>query len=238
MLAWLAKLRPDPLRRLHLGRLRTAQGAREIEPSPVSRTSLPATTGVQQARVDTALRAFSDDAARGLTRGWADAVKAAARAEAGALPDGLDRAIAATDLDLDRHRRWWQLVRVLQWLLIIAVWSVWAGSASALVLAYLRMPPLPEVTWWGFPPPTVLVVGGALAGLVLAALSRVGVEIGARRPRGAGAAGASAASGSPTGSGGPGPGRARPVRAGPLGDRPGPDGMTTGRPVLAGSVPR
>ena len=46
---------------------------------------------------------------------------------------------------------------------------------------YLRLPPLPEVTWWGFPPPLVLIVGGVLAGLLVAALSRIGVEVGARR---------------------------------------------------------
>jgi len=37
------------------------------------------------------------------------------------------------------------------------------------------------VTWWRLPAPTVLVVGGVLAGLLLAGLARIGVEVGARR---------------------------------------------------------
>jgi hypothetical protein len=49
------------------------------------------------------------------------------------------------------------------------------------VLAYLQLPPLPEVLWWGFPAPTVLVLGGVLAGLLVAGVARIGVEVGARR---------------------------------------------------------
>jgi hypothetical protein len=40
---------------------------------------------------------------------------------------------------------------------------------------------LPPVTLLGFPLPTVLVVGGVIAGLLVAGLSRIGVEVGARR---------------------------------------------------------
>ena len=55
----------------------------------------------------------------------------------------------------------------------------WLGLAF--LLAYLQLPPLPEVLWWGLPAPTVLAVGGVLAGLLLAGLARIGVEVGARR---------------------------------------------------------
>ncbi len=180
-LAWLAKFKPDPLRRLHLDRLRGGRSRREIDPSRVGRTSLPSTTGVQKARVDTALRALADEASRGMSRGWSDAVKAAARAEQAVLPDALDRAVATTDLDLDKHRSWWNVVRVLQWLLVSAVVVGLGWLGSAFVLAYLQLPPLPRVTWWGLPSPTVLVAGGVLAGLLVAGVSRVGVEVGARR---------------------------------------------------------
>ncbi len=181
VLAWVAKFKPDPLRRLHLDRLGAGRRRKEIDPSGVGRTSLPATSGVQQARVDTALRALADQAAQGLTRGWVDAIKQAARAAENTLPDRLDRAIASTDLDLQQHRRWWQLVRVLQWLLVGAVVAGLGWLGAAVVLAYLQLPPLPQVTWWGLPAPTVLTVGGVLAGLILAGLARIGVEVGARR---------------------------------------------------------
>ncbi len=181
VLAWVAKFKPDPLRRLHLDRLGVGQRRKEIDPSRVGRTSLPETSGVQKARVDTALRTLADQAAQGLTRGWADQIKRAARSAEDALPDRVDRTIATTDLDLARHRRWWQLIRVLQWLLVatVVVGLGWLGLSF--VLAYFQLPPLPEVRWWGLPAPTVLAIGGVLAGLLLAGLARIGVEVGARR---------------------------------------------------------
>ena len=194
VLAWVAKFKPDPLRRLHLDRLGAGRRRKELkpggaggvprnehDPSQVGRTSLPATSGVQRARVDTALRALADQAAQGLTRGWAEAVKRAARSAQDTLPDQVDRAIATTDLDLAGHRRWWQGVRVLQWLLLAAVVAGLGWLAASAVLLYLQLPPLPRVLWWGVPAPTVLVLGGVLAGLLLAGLARIGVEVGARR---------------------------------------------------------
>ena len=55
----------------------------------------------------------------------------------------------------------------------------WLGAAF--LLAYLQLPPLPDVLWWGIPAPTVLTIGGVLAGLLVAGLARIGVEVGARR---------------------------------------------------------
>ena len=181
VLAWITKFKPDPLRRLHLDRLGVGRRHKEIDPSGVGRTSLPATSGVQKARVDTAVRTLADAAAQGLTRGWADEIKQAARSSEDALPDRVDRAIATTDLDLAQHRRWWQLVRVLQWLMVATVIVGLGWLGLAFLLAYLQLPPLPKVTWWGLPAPTVLAVGGVLAGLLLAGLARIFVEIGARR---------------------------------------------------------
>ena len=181
VLAWIAKFRPDPLRRLHLDRLGAGRKRPEIDPAGVGRTSLPATTGVQQARVDTALRTLADQASAGLTRGWSDAVRRAARSGQGSLADRVDRAVATTDLDLAGHRRWWQATRVLQWVLVAAVVAGLGWLGTAFVLAYLQLPPLPEVLWWGLPAPTVLLVGGVLAGLLVAGLARIGVEVGARR---------------------------------------------------------
>ena len=181
VLAWVAKFKPDPLRRLHLDRIGAGRKQKEIDPSRVGRTSLPATSGVQKARVETAIRALADETSEGLNRGWADAIKSAARASEGVLPDTLDRAVATTDLDLAAHRTWWQAVRVLQWLLLAGVVGGLAWLGVAFVLAYLQLPPLPDVTWWGFPAPTVLAVGGVLAGLLVAGLARIGIEVGARR---------------------------------------------------------
>ena len=181
VLAWIAKFKPDPLRRLHLDRLGVGGKRREIDPSGVGRSSLPATSGVEQARVNTALRALADQAGSGLNRGWTDAIKQAARSAEDALPDRVDRAIAQTDLDLAHHRRWWQGVRVLQWLLVVTVVAGLGWLGAAFLLAYLQLPPLPDVLWWGIPAPTVLTIGGVLAGLLVAGIARIGVEVGARR---------------------------------------------------------
>ena len=72
-------------------------------------------------------------------------------------------------------------MRVLQWLLLAAVVAGLGWLAASAVLLYLQLPPLPRVLWWGVPAPTVLVLGGVLAGLLLAGLARIGVEVGARR---------------------------------------------------------
>jgi hypothetical protein len=181
VLSWVAKFKPDPLRRLHLDRLGVGRRRKEIDPSQVGRTSLPETSGVQKARVDTAVRALADQAAEGLTRGWAEGIKRAARSTEDELPDRVDRAIATTDLDLAQHRRWWQVIRVVQWLLVATVLVGLGWLTLSFLLAYLQMPPLPEVTWREVPVPTVLAVGGVLAGLLLAGLARIGVEVGARR---------------------------------------------------------
>jgi GTP-binding protein EngB required for normal cell division len=178
VLAWVAKFKPDPLRRLRLGAGRTREIA---SPTSTSRTSLPARSGVQQARVDTALRTLADEASDGLHRGWSDAVRATTRRSGAGLSDALDRAVATTDLDVERHRRWWSAVRVLQWVLVAGVLVGLGWLGAAFLLAYLQLPPLPEVVWFRFPAPTVLVVGGVLAGLLVAALARIGVVVGAHR---------------------------------------------------------
>jgi GTP-binding protein EngB required for normal cell division len=176
MLSWITKLRADPLRRLRLGEKRA-----ELDPAP--RTSLPGAAPVQTAQVDVAIRALGDAAAQGLPRGWRDAIRDAARSNRALLPGRLDAAIAGTDLRFDRGQAWWTVVRVLQWLLVAAVLGGLGWLGVDFVLLYLQLPALPRVTWWGFPAQTVLAVGGALTGIVLAAVCRLGVELGARRKR-------------------------------------------------------
>lgn len=180
-LAWIARFRPDPLRRLHLDRWGLGTKRKEIEPVvQVARTSLPATTSVQQARVDSAVRDLADEAAEGLTRGWAQAVRDASRSHRDELADQIDRAVATTDLGMERNHGWWSFVKVLQWLLIAVVVTGLGWLAVAFVMLYLQLPPLPDIRWWGLPAPTVLLAGGVLGGLLLALLSRIGVEVGAR----------------------------------------------------------
>jgi GTP-binding protein EngB required for normal cell division len=180
VVAWLARFRPDPLRALHLDMISTKKN-KAIEPGRVNRTSVPVAQGVAKARVDSAVRALATETSEGLPRGWQDAVLAAARAEETLLPDHLDRAIATTDLATDRGNGWWPVVRVLQWLVLLTT-LVGAGwlLVNFVLVSYLALPalPVPKVRNVGLP--TVLALGGVGAGILVALLSRVGVEIGAR----------------------------------------------------------
>ncbi|MFV0407285.1 MAG: GTPase family protein [Propioniciclava sp.] len=174
--SWLLRFRPDPLRALRLGQTR-----RELAPTEVSRSSLPKATSVQVAKVETALRELTRAATAGIPRGWADHIGAQVQAAARVLPDRLDVAVAGTDLRMDRGHGWWSLVRVLQWVLVLAtvVGGIWL--AIPLVAGLVQAPlVLPEITWLGWPIQTLLFLGGVGGGVLLAFLSRLFVGAGAR----------------------------------------------------------
>ncbi len=176
VVAWLSKLRPDPLKRLHLD-----LGSAGKALSGTARTSVPAATQVQRARVDTEVRAVADEVSADLTRPWATAVRTASVSRLPDLEDRLDAALAETDLGGQRLPVWAGLVRVLQWLLILSALggAVWLGALA--VMAYLQLPEptTPEV--WGIPVPTLMLVGGVLVGVLLALLCRLLVSLTARR---------------------------------------------------------
>ena len=168
---WLRKLRPDPVRRLRL----------PPAPSELVRTSLPGPSAVQRARVDTALRTLTDNAAGDLPDPWPGVVRRAATSATSDLPDLLDRTVAGTDLGLGRQPRWWMLAGFVQAVLAVAAVAGLLWLLVLLGLDWLRFPepPLPHVG--RVPLPTLLLVGGALAGLLLALLARRLAAAGARR---------------------------------------------------------
>lgn len=185
MLSWLHRLRPDPLRRLHLDRFSAGtgkgDGGAQVQPVRVERTGLRiGTEGVEQARVASAVRALSDDASQGLPHGWVTAVRGASLSHADTLNDELDRAVSSADLGMDRGTGWWRVIQVLQWI----IFSLFIAGAlwllADLILAYLRLPSLPDYPWRNVPMPTWLLVFGVVAGLLLAGLSRIGIEVAAR----------------------------------------------------------
>ncbi|MFC4016749.1 GTPase [Micromonospora sp. GCM10011542] len=175
------RLRPDPLRRLHLP---GPTGDRDDPAeSLVAATSVPDPTVAQRSALGLAIRAVADRAAAGLPAAWPAAVTTAARSRLGDLPDALDRAVAGTDLGLDRRPVWWRLVGAVQWLVTVAAvvglgWLVLGYALRALGLPALDNPMVGEV-----PLPTVLLLGGLLAGLLVAALTRPVVRWAARRVR-------------------------------------------------------
>lgn len=167
MTAWVSRLKPDPLKRLHLN-----LGAAGRELTGTSRTSLPEATRVQRARVDTEVRKVADDVSTQLSRPWANAVRSASTARLGDLNDRLDQALAGTDLDADRIPVWAGAVRALQWILMLAwvVGALWLAALFAVRYLNFEMPPTPKLA--GFPLPLVLLVGGILLGILLALACR------------------------------------------------------------------
>jgi GTP-binding protein EngB required for normal cell division len=169
---WTSRLRPDPLRRLHLSG----------DVGAPARTSLPAATPVQQARVTTALRSARDDAGAGLPQAWRDDLRRTVEAQAERLPDRLDRAVGGTDLGPERVPGWQRAVGGLQWLLLLTALAGALWLLALVVLGYLQLDdvvPLPRVQ--GIPLPTLLLGAGLLAGFLLGLLVRPLVRLSARR---------------------------------------------------------
>jgi GTP-binding protein EngB required for normal cell division len=165
--AWLSRLRPDPLKRLHLD-----LGKDSSRFTGRGRTSVPAATQVQRARVDAEVRAVADEVSAPLARPWAESVRRASVARLPDLGDRLDSALSATDLGVERVPVWAGFVRVLQWLLLLVATAglVWSAVLLADPWFGVDRPSTPDVG--GFPIPVVLLVGGVVLGLVLALLCR------------------------------------------------------------------
>ena len=174
--SWLSRLKPDPLKRLHLN-----LGAEGKQLTGRARTSAPKATLVQRARVDSEVRMLADDVSTGLARPWAEAVRRASVSRLPDLGDRLDAALSDTDLGATGVPVWAGAVRLLQWMLIVCALAG-AGWLGALALmGYLRVPQPGTPDFGSVPLPTLLLVGGVALGLLLALVCRFLVAATARR---------------------------------------------------------
>lgn len=171
MVKWIGRLKPDPLKRLRLG---GSNDKPELESG--IRTSLPGKSATATAQLATGLRAIAQELSVGMPALWQQAVHGAVHRNEASLPDTLDRAVVATDLGADRTPIWWQIIRVLQWLLIgaVVVGALWL--ALNVVLGYFGLPrvevyPVGPEGGLQVPVPTILVGGGIVAGIVLSGIS-------------------------------------------------------------------
>ncbi|WP_433611901.1 GTPase [Dactylosporangium sp. CA-139114] len=175
LLRWARRMRPDPLKRLHL------------EPGAVERpeaTSLPDSTAAQKAAVTLAAREVAASAAEGLPEPWPTAITAASRSRVDDVPDALDVAVASADLGLARRPAWWRLVGALQWLGAAVAFTGLVWLAVRAVFALLGLPNVSGPTVGAaVPVATVLLGGGLLFGLLLAVVVRPFTAIAARRAR-------------------------------------------------------
>jgi GTPase Era involved in 16S rRNA processing len=173
VISWMARLKPDPLRRLHLD---LGPSGRHLVGR--ARTSIPEASPVQRARVDAEVRALADDVSAGMTRPWADAVRRASTSRLDEMGDRLDRQIGATDLGVARIPVWAGAVRVLQWLLILAAIVGGGWTLALAVSGSLGDDSVPA--YWGIDLPILLLVGGVVVGILLALLCRALVDLTAR----------------------------------------------------------
>ncbi len=186
LVRWAARLRPDPLRRLHLGPDSGAGPAAvtggEDSAGPTGRSSLPATGAVQQAAVATAVRRARDAAGAGLPPAWTEDLRRTVDVHTDRLTDQLDRAVSGTDLGPGRTPAWQRGVGALHWLLVAAALAGALWLLGLVALGWLQLAdvvPLPRVA--GLPVPTLLLVGGLLAGALLALVCGPPVQLRARR---------------------------------------------------------
>jgi putative protein kinase ArgK-like GTPase of G3E family len=172
----LRRLRPDPLRRLHLS---SAAEPTEVVP----RTSVPEADAAQRSAVGLTVRSVAARAAAPLPEVWSPALNTAARSKTADLPDALDRAVARTDLGMARTPLWWRGVGLLQWLFLLAAvgglgWLIGGYAVRALSLPALNYPKVGQV-----PLPTLLLLGGLALGVLLWLLLKPVVNWGAKRAR-------------------------------------------------------
>jgi GTP-binding protein EngB required for normal cell division len=170
---WLWRLRGDPLRQVRASATRVAAASTPL--------ALPAASAV----ADLAIRDLCDRAGDGLPPPWLDAIGRAARSRQGDLVEALTSATAAATAPPTR-RLWWRLVSGLQWLLVglAAAGALWLLVRVALLFLGLVALSSPTLLVDGVEPvpyPTVALIGGALCGVAVAALTRPLVTLGARR---------------------------------------------------------
>jgi energy-coupling factor transporter ATP-binding protein EcfA2 len=187
LLRWVRRLRPDPLRRLHLAdgkRLTRAERAAVVSGAqPIAIPTLPPASAAQQAAVALAARSLAEHAGQRLPQPWPAAITAASRSRQADVPDALDVAIGSTNLGMDRRPWWWLVIGFVQWLAALAAIIGLGWLAVRYVMTFLGLPELPGYQVGRVPLPTVLLFGGLLAGALLAVVVRPIVGLGARRMR-------------------------------------------------------
>lgn len=187
---WARALRPDPLKRLRLGKdekdsrdagtqLLPGVSAAEVR-SALGRSSLPPPTPAARSAVELATRRVGERAGQGLPIPWAEAAADAATPPGPELADTLDQAIINTPLRA-RDPLWWTVFGYAQWLFAAAsvvglVWLLVLG-----VVGWLRLPEIETPRLGPLPYPFLLLAGGLLFGVLVAAVARALARVGARR---------------------------------------------------------
>ena len=159
IVSWVGRFRSDPLRRLGI----------EKAAETGARTSLPPLTGVGKASLNTAVRNFGEEVAKGAPPGWRHEVMRAATQSSEGLAGNLDRAVGRANHSMSRPW-WWAVGSVLQWLMLTVALAGAGWYLAAWVTAAFGLPLVPISKVVGWPVPGLLILFGLLAGVLLAVL--------------------------------------------------------------------
>ena len=159
--SWITRFKPDPLRRLGL-----REAADELG---VHRSSMPELDAASKAVANRGVRDYAGAVAEGLPHEWSAAVADRAEDVSAALPAELDRAVARTTLPAEPSKGW-SVLTVLQWLALLAalvgvLWYLLVAFVPGVLTPLLGTDLVPDVEGW--PVPTLLIMAGLLAGLVI-----------------------------------------------------------------------
>ncbi len=182
---WVTRLRAEPMRRLGLGRgstSRSGQAADDGLTMTVPRSSIPAPSTISVGALASAGRDLLADASGQIPDHWENRLRETVEPAMRTLPDRLDRGIGSQTMPLQRPR-WWTVLGTVQRLLALSMAAglVWLGVLF--VLKWFQIPDPPMVRIGQFPLPTVLAVGGAVLGLLIALVGRQLAAVGAARRR-------------------------------------------------------
>lgn len=181
---WVRALRPDPMKRLRLNTRDAVEEKLAVTAGDVrtvlGRSSLPPPTPAARSAVELATRRVGDQAAEGLPSRWAEAVADAATPPGPELADALDQAVVGTSLRM-RPPLWWRLFGAAQLVLGLVAVLGFLWLAVLVVMGWLALPEIDTPRLGPLPYPLLMLVGGLLLGLGLAALARALGRRGARR---------------------------------------------------------
>jgi GTPase Era involved in 16S rRNA processing len=166
LVSWVSLLRPDPIKRLP-AELSSVAGQLRAAGSP-------AAGSVQGGAVAAEVRKLADEASEGVGAPWRAAIGRVATGRLPELGERISSALSSVDVDARRLPGWVQLVRVVQWLLVI-------GAVAGAVWAIARAGKLGSVTKVaGLPAPIALLVVCLVVGIVLGVVARIFVGRAAR----------------------------------------------------------
>jgi GTP-binding protein EngB required for normal cell division len=170
---WVLRLRRHPM-----------QALRPAAPSRPA-ASPPTAVPVDPARASMAVKEYADERSGSAETVWSRRAREVAAADGAALIPRLSAAMTGAAHAATSPPRWWGVVGWLQWVLAAsaATGAVWLAVLA--VFGYLKVPTdalTPRLGEW--PIPTLLLLGGALAGIIVAWVARPIAALGGRRRAG------------------------------------------------------